>query len=85
MRAKLHMYAMKFKPAIKKYREAWWADDPDRYEELNRCLRECRANPIVRHLGCHCYYILYRLSSDKTNDDYYLYYAMNCIAIFMTI
>ena len=41
MRAKLHMYAMKFKPAIKKYREAWRAD-PDRYEELNRCLRECR-------------------------------------------
>jgi hypothetical protein len=41
MRAKLHMYAMKFKPAIKKYREAWRAD-PERYEALNRRLRECR-------------------------------------------
>ena len=29
------------KLAIKKCREAWRAD-PDRYEELNRCLRECR-------------------------------------------
>jgi hypothetical protein len=29
------------KLAIRKYGEAWRAD-PDRYEELNRCLRECR-------------------------------------------
>ena len=33
MRAKLHMYAMKFKPAIKKYRDAW-RTDPDKYLEL---------------------------------------------------
>ena len=73
MRAKLHMYAMKFKPAIKKYREAWRAD-PDRYEELNRCLRECRIRLFgiwgVTATTSYMGYLDESCHADERKDDY---------------
>jgi hypothetical protein len=58
MRAKLHMYAMKFKPAVKKYWEEWRKADPYGYEDLYCCLR-------TSYMG----YFRESSHADKRNDD----------------
>ena len=67
------MYAMKFKPAIKKYRDAWRAD-PDKYLELNSCLRECRIRLVgiwgVRSTTSYMGYLDESSQVNEINDDY---------------
>ena len=67
------MYAMKFKPAIKKYRDAW-RTDPDKYLELNDCLRECRIRLFgiwgVSSTTSYMGYLDESSQANERNDDY---------------